>query len=280
MKRRFCDFVSLHRTKICLMLLGLLVFAFYYFISLFLSYLVAALSLPYLLSSYFSDGLMIVLFGIPYYRLFVRPRKRMSYRFSGYGWTVLIFLFISMYVFSQAMGTLVETWFPSQYMQVYQSMEGWNLVAYLILSITVAPIAEELIFRGFLYQSLRRVFSIPVCVIISSVLFAFVHGTTGHIPVTFALTLFLCLLLELTGQMRYVIGFHMFYNLLGIAYITRVSFTVWQVVLCYFGILAVLMLGLAYRKKVRKIFAVGGLSSVEAYLDAKRKSSGNDVDKS
>ena len=47
MKRRFCDFVSLHRTKICLMLLGLLVFAFYYFISLFLSYLVAALSLPY-----------------------------------------------------------------------------------------------------------------------------------------------------------------------------------------------------------------------------------------
>lgn len=269
----FLSRFSVHRRKqFCVLLLGLSVFVFYLLFSLLISYVFSVIGFSVVLSSYLSDFLMILLFGYFYYRLAASFDHRVNFsRFSGYGWALLLFLFISFYVFSQSMGALVETWFPSSYMGVYQNMEGSDLILYLVLSITIAPLAEELLFRGFLYQMLREKFSIPVCLFISSSLFAFIHGTTGHIPVTVGLTLFLCLLLELTGKLRYAIGFHIFYNVLGLAYITRVSFTYLQIIVCYFCILFLLVFAYFHIDRLRHLFSVGGIPPIESYLDSKRK---------
>lgn len=89
------------------------------------------------------------------------------------------------------------------------------LVAFLALVI-VAPIFEELIFRGWLYHKLRLRLNIPLAAIIVSALFGFFHGQWNVAVNVFALSLVLCALRELTGTIYAGILLHMLKN--GIAF--------------------------------------------------------------
>lgn len=74
------------------------------------------------------------------------------------------------------------------------------VIAFVAL-VVVAPLVEELIFRGYLYGRLKR-FGVPVwgAILVTSLLFGLVHIQPNVIVDTFALSIVLCLLREMTGS--------------------------------------------------------------------------------
>lgn len=115
--------------------------------------------------------------------------------------------------------TYVFTWFNAEEAQDV----GFNnlyavsdrLIAFVALVI-VAPIAEELIFRGWLYGKLRRRLSLVPAMLIVSVIFGVLHGQWNVGVNVFALSLVLCGLREITGTTYAGILVHMLKN--GLAF--------------------------------------------------------------
>lgn len=61
---------------------------------------------------------------------------------------------------------------------------------YLLLFCAVAPVMEEILFRGLIFQSLRR-FGERFALLLSALLFAFAHANLAQLPLTFLLGLLL-----------------------------------------------------------------------------------------
>ena len=82
--------------------------------------------------------------------------------------------------------------------------------------VVIAPIAEEILFRGYLYGKLKKFVPIWAAILVTSVLFGAIHGAWNLAIDTFALSVILCLLRELTGNLWASILLHMIKN--GIAF--------------------------------------------------------------
>lgn len=92
---------------------------------------------------------------------------------------------------------------------------GDRLIAFITLVI-VAPIVEEIIFRGWLYGKLRAKMSMIPAMIIVSILFGIVHGQWNVGITVFAISLVLCFFRETTGTIYSGMLVHMLKN--GIAF--------------------------------------------------------------
>ena len=89
-----------------------------------------------------------------------------------------------------------------------QSMLGtsWQYVLAFITMVVLAPLAEELLFRGYLYGKLRKTASVWVSILVASLAFGLAHLWVGSSTLqwavtidTFVLSLMLCALREYTG---------------------------------------------------------------------------------
>ena len=89
------------------------------------------------------------------------------------------------------------------------------IVAFITL-VVVAPFVEEIFFRGYLYSQLKKYIPTWVAIIIVSVLFGAAHGQLNIGIMTFIMSIFLCLLRDLTGSLWPAIIMHMIRN--GIAF--------------------------------------------------------------
>lgn len=93
-----------------------------------------------------------------------------------------------------------------------------NQLGYMLAFTTlvvIAPVAEEVLFRGYLYGKLRRRVPIWVCIVATSALFALVHGQWNVAVDTFVLSVFLCGLREITGSIWSGILVHMIKNMIA-----------------------------------------------------------------
>lgn len=96
---------------------------------------------------------------------------------------------------------------------VYSStMDSVPIGTLLLLTCVVAPVAEEIVFRGCIFGALRQGMSVILAAIISSIIFVVVHGTLTHVPVTTTVGMVSCALYALTGKLRWSIGFHALSN--------------------------------------------------------------------
>jgi membrane protease YdiL (CAAX protease family) len=68
-----------------------------------------------------------------------------------------------------------------------------------IMFVVLAPIVEEILFRGYLYGTLRSGFSILASALVTSILFGLAHGQINVAIDTFILSMVLCYLRERTG---------------------------------------------------------------------------------
>lgn len=109
--------------------------------------------------------------------------------------------------------------FPEAWMQSYtervdivQQAPAW--VMYLS-TLVVAPLAEELVFRGMIYHSLKQGMPRAVAALIVSAVFAALHGTAMWACYTFLLSLLLIWLLERTGSLWACIACHAAFNFVG-----------------------------------------------------------------
>lgn len=89
------------------------------------------------------------------------------------------------------------------------------LALYLIVAV-MAPIAEEMIFRGFLYTKLRRVVGVANAMLWVSLVFALAHGQVAAGMVTFILSMCNCYMREKTGRIYPGIFLHMMCNTIAL----------------------------------------------------------------
>lgn len=98
-----------------------------------------------------------------------------------------------------------------------------RIIAFVTL-VVIAPIAEEIIFRGWLYGKLRRKFSdsmsnyggMAIAILLTSLLFGLIHGQWNVGVNVFAMSIVLCGLREITGTIHAGIILHMLKN--GLAF--------------------------------------------------------------
>lgn len=90
-----------------------------------------------------------------------------------------------------------------------------RVLAFLIL-VVIAPIIEEIIFRGWLYDKLRSKANVTVSILLTSLAFAIVHWQWNVSVNVFALSVILCGLREITGTIYSGILTHMIKN--GVAF--------------------------------------------------------------
>ena len=83
-----------------------------------------------------------------------------------------------------------------------------------MLAVLLGPLAEEVLFRGWMYTSLRAGFGVPVAVLVTSVLFALAHWESTHLYAlaVFPVGLALAFVRERTGGIAGSFVFHACYN--------------------------------------------------------------------
>lgn len=89
------------------------------------------------------------------------------------------------------------------------------ILAFITL-VVIAPVAEEILFRGYLYGKLKKRTVRWVAILLTSALFGLAHGQWNVAVDTFILSIVLCLLRDMTGSLWPAIILHMIKN--GIAY--------------------------------------------------------------
>ena len=95
-------------------------------------------------------------------------------------------------------------------------LSGFDKVIAFFSLVVVAPVMEELIFRGWLYGKMRARLSAPASILLVSLVFAILHFQWNVGVTVFALSVVLCVLREITGTVYAGIITHMLKN--GVAF--------------------------------------------------------------
>lgn len=82
--------------------------------------------------------------------------------------------------------------------------------------VLIAPIVEEIIFRGYLFGKMKKYLPIWLVILVISATFGAIHGAWNLAVDTFALSIILCTLRQVTGSIWPSILLHMLKN--GIAF--------------------------------------------------------------
>ncbi len=84
--------------------------------------------------------------------------------------------------------------------------------AVVVMAAAVAPIAEEVIFRGYLYAVAKKYLGSFVALAGTAVLFALLHGHAASVPALFTLAVCLGLAYEMTGSLLVPMIMHAVFN--------------------------------------------------------------------
>lgn len=109
-------------------------------------------------------------------------------------------------------------WFWELFSKIFESDFGW-WGAFMRVAV-VAPIVEELIFRGLILQGFRRNYNGYISVFFSALLFALFHLNPWQFPATFVLGLVLGWIMLRTNNIFLVILGHSINNMLVLLSIT------------------------------------------------------------
>jgi membrane protease YdiL (CAAX protease family) len=97
--------------------------------------------------------------------------------------------------------------------KVFQEVK--DPVVIILMAVTaaiVAPMAEEVVFRGYLYPAAKRFCGPAGGIIFSSLVFAAAHGHVVALVPLFVLAVVLCLLYEFTGSIWACMSVHFLFN--------------------------------------------------------------------
>lgn len=124
---------------------------------------------------------------------------------------LVLFTFIYLFWISQVAGAdlinLGDKTFDSNIKQVM--INPW---LYTLAGCVLAPVSEELMYRGVIYSLLKKSFPVLFSAILQALIFALMHGTMVQFPVAFGLGLFNAMIVQMTDTYLYNIGFHMLFN--------------------------------------------------------------------
>lgn len=164
-------------------------------------------------------ALVVVAIGLAW--TVARPRLwhfglRRARLLSTVGWSVLglVVFYLAAAGYSALVGSAEEQTILSD-LGVGDSATRLALAAMLV--VVVAPVVEELFFRGFFYRSLRGRLPVWAAALITGAVFGAIHATTGidAVPILFVFGTILCLVYERTGTLYSAIAMHAVNNTLA-----------------------------------------------------------------
>lgn len=133
------------------------------------------------------------------------------------GWLIILRIFIVAYGILLELGfgfepsTGTVDWIPRLFGQ-----EFWGLLAAAFLVAVVAPIGEEIFFRGFIYPALRKRWGAGLAMVLSACIFTLFHLHWWLFVPVFSIGVALAYLYERYGSLTPSILLHSFNNLLSI----------------------------------------------------------------
>lgn len=134
--------------------------------------------------------------------------------------TVFLF-FIPMLIVVGAVAQGVNGWLQNivpgqaeqELVQVFQQAEGTGMRALIIVAaVVIAPLAEETMFRGFVYGVMKRYTDAPFAAVVSGLFFAIVHMHIGSLAPLWVLAILFCIAYEITGCLLVPILLHAGFN--------------------------------------------------------------------
>lgn len=111
----------------------------------------------------------------------------------------------------------VIPWYDLQQKQElgFDISQATNLIdrfALFLMLVILAPVAEEVMFRGVIYGKLRKISSTIVSVLLVSLVFGLAHMSWNVGVDTFALSIVLCIMREMSGTIYPAIVLHIIKN--------------------------------------------------------------------
>ena len=104
---------------------------------------------------------------------------------------------------------LGKEWTDQDILEVLRSSAGWK---FALAAVVCAPLYEEVVFRGLLYPAFRRRLARVPAILLVSAVFAVMHGSPGHRPALFVLSIAITWTYERTGTLAGPIAFHAVFN--------------------------------------------------------------------
>lgn len=138
---------------------------------------------------------------------------------------VAVFAVMSLIIVNVVSG-LTVTWLqdvwpdlePQDTVKAFQESDGFMFRFLVVLAaVVVAPLAEEVLFRGFVYGVLKRYTDAPFAALSSSLMFAIIHLHVGSLLPLWVLALLFCLAYEVSGCLLAPMLLHVIFNGTSIA---------------------------------------------------------------
>lgn len=106
---------------------------------------------------------------------------------------------------------------PQETVKAFQKSDGIGFKFLVIfLAVVIAPLAEETLFRGFVYGVLKRYTDAPFAALSSSLMFAVIHMHVGSLLPLWMLAVLFCLAYEITGCLLVPMLLHSIFNAVSI----------------------------------------------------------------
>ena len=131
-----------------------------------------------------------------------------------------------------------------------------------ITAVVMAPVLEEIVFRGLVYTRLKKGMPIIVAVILASFIFGLCHGTAIWIIYATALGLVLIWVFEKYQSLTASILFHFAFNAMGLV----INMTPESMEFVLWILFAVSIVGMAYgEREILKVTKMENCKQVEVY---------------
>ncbi|MDR0326251.1 MAG: CPBP family intramembrane metalloprotease [Oscillospiraceae bacterium] len=107
---------------------------------------------------------------------------------------------------------LPPSWIAEYSDRASSPLTGAGIMAQILCTVVVVPLAEEAVFRGLSFRFLRRGFSLPIAITLQAALFAVFHGSTVQMIYAFPVGIVLGLVYARCGTLAAPIILHMAVN--------------------------------------------------------------------
>lgn len=140
------------------------------------------------------------------------PPRRSEHSF----WSLVVLSLISCWI----TGQLAASWVyrnlgSAQYEQSVAAQAETPLLLLMVSAIVLAPVGEEALLRGVAYPMVRKLFTPMIAAVVTSTVFALIHGNLVQIMVAIPLGVLLAFVYERTQRLMPVIVLHAFFNALA-----------------------------------------------------------------
>lgn len=100
------------------------------------------------------------------------------------------------------------------FLEASKNSDNRAVIVTVLLGAVVAPMAEEFIFRGFLYGVLKRYIGMAAAIVLNAALFAAIHLNVTSLPALFILAVCFTIAYETTGSILVSMSMHALFNLI------------------------------------------------------------------